>query len=170
MYNCDLTIDEDQPFTGIIRYDNASTAIPSTTAPKVPTPDGCLDSPSSLFKPVVHRTVPRPSKDEIVALNTANYAESLEPRVFVWDLANTSLQIDWSNPSLSYAGIESGQPKPFPTSYAPISLDGKPASWKYFVVQGNPDISTLPPHLNQRAIPAPHVRSLKSTMERNPKS
>lgn len=157
MYDCDLTIQQDQPFTGIIRYDNSSTAIPSTTAPKVPTPDGCVDSPSSLFKPVVPRTVPRPNKNAILPLDVANYETTSDSNVYVWDLANTSLQIDWSNPSLSYAGIDSGKPKPFPTSYAPIPLEGKSSDWKYFVIQGNASLDSLPPHANQITIPAPHV-------------
>lgn len=162
MYNCDLKIDQDQPFTGIIRYDNKSSAIPSTTAPKVPTPDGCHDSPSSLFTPVVPRTVPRPSKSAVDALqfDVVHYETSSTSDVFVWDMANTTLQIDWSNPSLSYAGVGS-QPKPFPALYAPIPVNGKPSSWKYFVIQGDPSLTGLPTHPNEGTFPnVAHVSCL----------
>ena len=159
MYDCGRNPDtDDSPYTGIIRYNNASNGIPPHNFPIPTNPNGCEDTPSKDLVPIVNRTVPRPSRKHVVPLGITQYEEKTDPSpLWVWDLSNTSLKIDWGNPSLSYAGLgHSGSEKPFPTSYAPIKLNGGDDDWKYFVIEGAPQLTDLPPHLNQRLIPAPH--------------
>lgn len=128
---------------GIIRYDPSSTALPWSPPPSRLC-YGCLDEPNpptQNLTPVVPRNVlPAQNKDYangsnplLVALQGYPNTSDPESPLKKWILANSSLYLNWSIPSLSLINDKAA----FPDEYAPIQLDFPEDTWVYFVIEGN---------------------------------
>ncbi|MCJ1402023.1 hypothetical protein MMC11_005242 [Xylographa trunciseda] len=152
MRDCALTSQQDSPYTGIIRYDPTSTADPPLFELD-PGSNSCVDEPLESLIPIVPRN---PTKVPPFVGGDSFYVSNYNltrdgQNVFNWELANSSLYINWTTPGLSYAAPSLGAAanQAFPTSYAPIFIDGADDDWVYFVIEG-----IFPPQ------DIPHGRSL----------
>ncbi|MCJ1439505.1 hypothetical protein MMC27_008899 [Xylographa pallens] len=156
MRDCSKTCQQDSPYSGIIRYDPTSTADPPLSGLD-PGSNDCADEPLTSLVPIVPRY---PTKVPAFVSGDSFYVSNYNltrdgQNVFNWELANSSLYINWSMPGLSYASpILGGAPKEaFPVSYAPIFIDGTDDDWVYFVIEGIFPLNDTP---HGRPIPAAH--------------
>ncbi|KAI9686327.1 MAG: hypothetical protein M1822_003672 [Bathelium mastoideum] len=129
------SVEQDDEETGIIRYNNASTALP-TTVPN----DGriaCEDEPVKSLVPVVQWNVTRDTLDNAQnenELNSFTFQADVSSVPFHnfnrWELTNTPLYLNYSNPSLlnisgtlrdpNYAAIDYD----FKNNYVVLVVDG----------------------------------------------
>ncbi|KAF4780802.1 Laccase-2 [Colletotrichum scovillei] len=132
---------------GIIRYDPTSTRLPWTP----PVDDrhvcyGCLDESPKDLKPKVPRMVKNAANEgfekDSLKVHLVGFPNDFDPDATLhkWVLKDSSLYLDWSQPSLSLVKIASDQgwenPK-FPKGYEPVDLQSyKENSWVYFLIEG----------------------------------
>ncbi|KAK1546663.1 hypothetical protein CPAR01_00630 [Colletotrichum paranaense] len=132
---------------GIIRYDPTSTRLPWTP----PVDDrhvcyGCLDESPKDLKPIVPRMVKNAANEgfekDSLKVHLVGFPNDFDPDATLhkWVLKDSSLYLDWSQPSLSLVKIASDQgwenPK-FPKGYEPVDLRSyKENSWVYFLIEG----------------------------------
>lgn len=105
--------------TGIVRYDNSSTATPTTTS-AVTTSATCNDEPFSSL-------VPHIALDVGTVTQTAT--ESLNFKFdtyFKWTLNDSSLLLDWATPTLERVILGNTT---FPTDYNVVSINGTSSDW-----------------------------------------
>ncbi|KAK6542022.1 hypothetical protein TWF694_007793 [Orbilia ellipsospora] len=129
--------------TGIIRYDSNSTEDPPRIS-NCANIQVCHDESSIVsFKPIIKKTVPMPPASVLQELFPASDSwpdESIpwnQSTGHRWNMGNETFFGDWSNPTYTYLGAESGgQSKPLPESYEAIYLNGKD-EWVYFVINAN---------------------------------
>lgn len=75
-----------------------------------------------------------------IGLQTYPNVSDPNERIRKWVLANTTLNLDWEDPSLKKLVLDS---KPdFPPETSPISLDFETGEWVYFVIINNYTLST----------------------------
>lgn len=111
--------------TGIVRYDNTSTADPTSTS-TVTTASSCNDEPFSSL-------VPHVAMD--VGTITQTASESLNFKFdtyFKWTLNDSSLLLDWASPTLTR--VINGS-LTFPTDYNVVSVNGTSSDWAMLVIQ-----------------------------------
>lgn len=132
---------------GIIRYDQHDQTVPYTPPPSLDRLTyGCQDENPADLIPIVPRTVGKNVND----LSPADYLEvglqsfpniSIPSNVSLlhkWILANSSLYLDWEEPSLRLIAVDNDTTLDnFPAPYAPISLDFETGEWVYFIIVGN---------------------------------
>lgn len=136
---------------GIIRYDRENHEDPYTPVPSpIQNSSDCSDEDASKLHPIVKRTVTK----NVNGLGPAEYLEAgLQgyPNVSVpafqspltkWVLANSSLYIDWRDPSLKLLTID--QDPTFPPHTSPIFLDFDTGDWVYFLILNNYTQSNTP--------------------------
>ena len=156
MRDCSLTSQQDSPYTGIIRYNSTSTVDPPRSELD-PGSNGCTDPPLTSLAPIVPRYPTKvPAFDSGDSFYVSNYNLTRDGQnVFNWELANSSLYINWSMPGLSYAApiLGGAHKEAFPASYAPIFIDGTDEDWVYFVIEGNFSLNHIP---HGHPIPAAH--------------
>jgi len=145
MRTCHPLATNEPPYTGIIRYNPASTIEPSRTFLD-PGSFNCLDQPAERLVPIVPRIIANvPAFKSTDSLYVANYNLSRDgAQVFNWELTNNTLYIDWEDPSLSYIGLNDSATKPFPVDYAPLFIDGADDDWVFFVIEGLYNTSRIP--------------------------
>jgi hypothetical protein len=107
---------------GIIRYNNSSTAEPTSVSPGFA--DSCADADYSLFTPYVPITVGAASYQ-----NEADVGYSY-PGLFFWTINNSSLYLNWSDPTTLKAYKNESI---FPTDYNvyPLTVVDE---WVYWVI------------------------------------
>lgn len=114
--------------TGIVRYDNSSTADP-TSSSSVTSMATCGDEPYESL-------VPHLALDVGTVTNTADEELGFTfDTSFKWTLNDSSLMIDWSNPTLK--GVLEGNDI-FPTEYNMVAVDNTANStneWAVLVIQ-----------------------------------
>jgi len=131
---------------GIIRYDKSSKTIPYTPPPNQQAVCyGCLDELSLNLKPIVPRIVKDPvngnyTKDSF-KVHLIGYPDEFkqDSMLHKWVLKDSSLYLDWTQPSLSLVKIASdkGWKAPrFPIGYEPVELRYNYESWVYFLIEG----------------------------------
>ena len=107
---------------GIVRYNAASTAIPTTTGPSYP--DSCGDEPYTSLVPHLSLDAGQNGTTSTLELG-GTYNKILQ-----WTIINSSLYLNWSNPTnLRIANNQSV----FPTDYNVYPLP-KPDKWVYWVL------------------------------------
>ncbi|KAF4459220.1 laccase precursor [Fusarium albosuccineum] len=132
---------------GIIRYNASSTDVPWTPpVDKKHLCYGCLDEKSSNLKPIVKRNLTNdPANIDYITdsfkVHLVGYPDEYAKKsaLHKWVLKDSSLYLDWRQPSLSLVKIadEMGWPNPkFPVGYEPVSLNYKNGSWVYFLIEG----------------------------------
>lgn len=127
---------------GIIRYDLSNHNDPIT-----PVPDGaqstsdCSDEDANKLHPIVPRSVGKNVNDvdpadylEVGIQGFPNVSNPAAP-LHKWVLANSSLYIDWREPSLKLLAIDENHD--FPAHTAPIFLDYETGEWVYFLIINN---------------------------------
>jgi len=131
---------------GIIRYDKTSHTIPYTPPPSQQAVCyGCLDELSLNLKPIVPRMVKDPvngnyTKDSF-KVHLVGYPDEFkkDSMLHKWVLKDSSLYLDWTQPSLSLVKIASDKgwraPR-FPIGYEPVELRYNHESWVYFLIEG----------------------------------
>ncbi|KAI9698851.1 MAG: hypothetical protein M1820_007358 [Bogoriella megaspora] len=131
---------------GIIRYNSSSKIIPYTPPPKQEQVCyGCLDELSLNLVPKVKRKVDPPAnvkyEKDSFKVHLVGYPDEYQQDSILhkWVLKDSSLYLDWSEPSLSLVKIASDRgweaPK-FPKGYEPVDLSYKDNSWVYFLIEG----------------------------------
>ncbi|KXJ94871.1 Cupredoxin [Microdochium bolleyi] len=131
---------------GIIRYDPASTMIPHT--PPVDERHvcyGCEDEKRQDLHPIVPRNVTPPAnanyQNESFKVHLVGFPneEVQNSALHKWVLKDSSLYLDWSQPSLSLVKVAYDKawrrPK-FPTGYEPVYLEYPRDSWVYWLIEG----------------------------------
>ncbi|KAG8161366.1 hypothetical protein KVR01_009630 [Diaporthe batatas] len=125
--------------TGIVRYDNSSTATPSTTS-AVTTSATCNDEPSASL-------VPHVALDVGTVTQTAT--ENLDFKFdtyFKWTLNGSSLLLDWATPTLDRVILGNTT---FPTEYNVVSVNGTSSDWVMLVIQDSTGFGLFHPiHLH----------------------
>ena len=136
---------------GIIRYNSTSKTIPYTPPPSEEhICYGCLDELSKQLQPIVPRTVTEPAnikgkgkslQSESLKVHLVSFPDESDKSsaLHKWVLKDSSLYLDWTEPSLSLLNIadEKGWTKaPFPKGYEPVYLDYEDNSWVYFLIEG----------------------------------
>lgn len=114
-----MTNDNSDGITGIVRYDNTSTADPTSTS-TVTTAQSCNDEPSSSLVPHVAIDVGS------VTQTTSETLSFKFDSYFKWTLNDSSLLLDWENPTLE--GIIEGN-STFPTEYNIVDINGTSSDW-----------------------------------------
>ncbi|KAI8161166.1 Dihydrogeodin oxidase [Colletotrichum sp. SAR 10_71] len=131
---------------GIIRYDPESTYIPHTP----PVDDrhvcyGCLDELAKDLVPMVKRTVDAPAnanyQNESFKVHLVGYPDETAQKsdLHKWVLKDSSLYLDWSEPSLSLAKVafDKDWKRPrFPPGYEPVYLEQPQGKWVYWLIEG----------------------------------
>lgn len=131
---------------GIIRYDPESTYIPHTP----PVDDrhvcyGCLDELAKDLVPTVKRTVDAPAnanyQNESFKVHLVGYPDETAQKsdLHKWVLKDSSLYLDWSEPSLSLAKVafDKDWKRPrFPPGYEPVYLEQPQGKWVYWLIEG----------------------------------
>ncbi|KAL9091938.1 MAG: hypothetical protein Q9165_004690 [Trypethelium subeluteriae] len=131
---------------GIIRYSPSSTLIPYTPPPKEKEVCyGCLDELSLNLVPKVSRKVNNAANTKYAGdsfkVHLVGYPDEFKQDSLLhkWVLKDSSLYLDWSEPSLSLVKIASDrgwkEPK-FPKGYEPVNLRYANNSWVYFLIEG----------------------------------
>ncbi|KAF2231870.1 multicopper oxidase [Viridothelium virens] len=131
---------------GIIRYNSSSSIIPYTPPPKEKEVCyGCLDELSLNLVPKVPRKVNPAANTKYSAdsfkVHLVGYPDEYQQDSLLhkWVLKDSSLYLDWSEPSLSLVKIASDrgwkEPK-FPKGYEPVNLPYADDSWVYFLIEG----------------------------------
>lgn len=131
---------------GIIRYNSSSTTVPWTPPPsQTQVCYGCLDELSTNLKPIVKRNVTPPTnmnyETDSFKVSLVGYPDEFDKDSLMhkWVLKDSSLYVDWLQPSLSLIKIASQRnwstPK-FPRGYEPVVLDYVQGSWVYFLIEG----------------------------------
>lgn len=130
--------------TGIIRYNSASTPLPSST--KNQFPSNCTDEPYESLKPIVEWLVQHPENN--VTENTYEAGIDLDKTHGYqrWDLTDTPLWLNFSNPTILNLKNTTWNPE-----YCVIPYDYK-HGWVYLVITG--DLTRL--EKTKRRIPAAH--------------
>lgn len=117
---------------GIVQYNAASTADPTTTGPSYP--DACGDEPYASLVPHLSLDAGRDGTTSALELGI-NYTNILQ-----WTLNSSTLYLNWSDPTnLRIANNQAV----FPTDYNVYSLP-KPNDWVYWVI--NDHSGTIPYH------------------------
>ncbi|KUJ17618.1 uncharacterized protein LY89DRAFT_583860, partial [Mollisia scopiformis] len=129
---------------GIIRYQPGSREDPYTPPlDAAQSSHDCSDEDSSLIHPIVTRNVTKhvnslgPADWLKVGLQGyPNISMPIAPSPLMkWILANSSLYIDWREPSLKLLAIDKDHD--FPPQTAPIFLDYETGEWVYFLILNN---------------------------------
>ncbi|KAF9635511.1 Multicopper oxidase type 1 [Lasiodiplodia theobromae] len=96
---CGGAIDVHGNITGILRYDASSTALP--TSSRNDYPSDCHDEPKELLRPVLPWTIdPHPQNDVHNNTYEAGISEVRFHNAFRWDLTDTPMWLDFSNPTI----------------------------------------------------------------------
>ncbi|KAL1636233.1 hypothetical protein SLS56_001212 [Neofusicoccum ribis] len=96
---CGNATDKHGDITGILRYDTRSTALPTSTRNDYPS--DCHDEPYESLTPIVPWTVdPHPQNDVHNNTYEAGVSETPFHKAFRWDLTDTPLWLDFSNPTI----------------------------------------------------------------------
>ncbi|KAK3393518.1 lcc2, laccase [Podospora didyma] len=119
--------------TGIIRYDNSSTADPTSTSTVV-VGTSCDDEPAASLVPHLALDV-----TNMPVITTEDLAWKIENSYFKWTINTSSLVLDWGNPTLLQ--IFNGEDV-FPTPYNVVEVapSGTGPEWAVLVIQ---DLSTF---------------------------
>lgn len=126
--------------TGIVRYNNASTADPTSTSTVTTTPS-CNDEPSASLVPHVALDVGAVSTtaSEKLGFKSVN-------SVFQWTLNDSSLLLDWATPTLNRVV---GGNLTWPSSYNVVSVNGSSSDWAMLVIQDSTGFGLFHPiHLH----------------------
>lgn len=119
---CGNVTDKNGDVTGILRYDASSTALPTST--KNNYPSDCHDEPKESLVPIIPWMVdPHPQNDVHNNTYEAGLSEALFHGYLRWDLTDTPMWLDFSNPTilnlentswnLEYAVVDCSCPVPF---------------------------------------------------------
>ncbi|KAK0625459.1 laccase 2 [Bombardia bombarda] len=113
--------------TGIVRYDNSSTADPSSSSTVVASTN-CLDEPIQSLVP--HLALDVTNAPTITSENLGILFDSY----FKWTINSSSLLLDWANPTLEH--ILNGD-SIFPTEYNVVSVEpsGTDPEWAVLLIQ-----------------------------------
>lgn len=130
---------------GIIRYDRHDQDDPYTPPPSLDRLTyGCQDENTTNLIPIVKRSVGTNvngiSPSDYLEVGLQSYPNISDPNSLLhkWILANSSLYLDWEEPSLSLISfLNDTTGTQFPPSLAPIFLDFETGEWVYFVIIGN---------------------------------
>lgn len=130
--------------TGIIRYDAASTADP-TTVSTVTKAESCGDESPADLVPWLSLDVGAWNEVALQSVQTA-----IGPEWFQWTLNGSSLELDWEDPTIEK--IIAGETS-FPLDYNVVSVDRTPgataAEWVVLIIQDDTGFGiTHPIHLH----------------------
>lgn len=125
--------------TGIVRYDNSSTATPTSNSTVTTTPS-CNDEPFASLAPHV-------ALDVGSVTTTANEKLGFKfDSYFKWTLNDSSLLLDWVSPTLTR--VMNGS-LTFPTEYNVVSVNGTSTDWAMLVIQDSTGFGLFHPiHLH----------------------
>lgn len=129
---------------GIIKYDKDNQEIPFTPPPNLDhLTYGCQDENSTDLIPVVPRTMGKNvngfSPADYLEVGLQSFPNITDPKSVLhrWILANSSLYLNWEDPSLRLIGVDNDTTGDnFPPSFAPIFLDFDTGEWVYFLILG----------------------------------
>jgi hypothetical protein len=129
---------------GIIRYDKREHQDPYTPPPNLDRLTyGCQDENPIDLIPIVPRSVGSNvngfSAADYLEVGLQSYPNISDPqsKLHKWILANSSLYLDWEDPSLRLIAIDNDTTGDnFPPSLAPIFLDFDTGEWVYFLILG----------------------------------
>jgi FtsP/CotA-like multicopper oxidase with cupredoxin domain len=134
-----MTNSNPDSITGIVRYDNSSTADPTTTS-SVTTAQSCGDEPYASLVPHVAIDV-----GTISSTNTESLSFKFDT-YFKWTLNDSSLLLDWATPTLDR--VLDGN-LTWPTEYNIVSVNGSDSDWTMLVIQDSSGIGLFHPiHLH----------------------
>lgn len=110
---------------GIIHYGD-SKGVPKTTGHAFV--DACEDQPQAVMKPIIVKKVDKPRWESLEVATAALNAKNL----FRWFLNSTTMEVDWSNPTLRQ--LASNQTATFARSNAVMELP-EADKWAYVIIQ-----------------------------------
>lgn len=131
-----MTNGNSKGITGIVRYDNSSTAAPTSTS-NVTTTASCNDEP---FKSLVPHVAMDVGTVTTTASETLNFKFDT---YFKWTLNGSSLLLDWANPTITR--VVNGS-LTFPTDYNVVSVNGTSSDWA--MRKHEPSLIITPPPLH----------------------
>ncbi|KAK2614675.1 hypothetical protein N8I77_001481 [Diaporthe amygdali] len=111
--------------TGIVRYDNSSTASPTSNS-TVTTASSCEDEPYTSLVPHVAMDV-----GAVTQTATENLNFKFDT-YFKWTLNDSTLLLDWASPTLP--NVLAGN-NTFPADYNVVSVNGTSSDWAMLVIQ-----------------------------------
>ncbi|KAL1633404.1 hypothetical protein SLS58_011095 [Diplodia intermedia] len=129
---CGNVTDRNGDVTGILRYDASSTALPTSSKNKYES--DCHDEPKELLVPILPWMVdPHPQNDVHNNTYEAGITEVQYHNAFRWDLTDTPMWLDFSNPTILNLENTTWNPE-----YAVIDYNYD-RGFVYLVITGNLD-------------------------------